>query len=99
MTITITPPPTVNAGVNEVYCANNPAISLGGSVTVASGGTWSGGSGSFNPNASTLNATYTPSQSEINNGSLSLTLTSTGNCKLYCSFRRCYIYISAQLQL
>ncbi|NEN24133.1 T9SS type B sorting domain-containing protein [Cryomorpha ignava] len=79
ITITITPPPTVNAGADDVYCANNPAISLNGAVTVASGATWSGGSGSFNPNASALNATYTPSQSEINNGSLILTLTSTGN--------------------
>ena len=80
MTITITPPPTVNAGSDDIVPrANNPAISLNGAVTIASGGTWSGGSGSFSPNASALNATYTPSQSEIDNGSLTLTLTSTGN--------------------
>src|SRR5690606_17513602 len=63
--------------------ANNPVISLNGAVTIASGATWSGGSGSFSPNATALDATYTPSQSEINNGSLTLTLTSTGN--LNCS--------------
>ena len=48
-------------------------------VTTATGGTWSGGSGTFNPNAIHLNATYTPSQAEINAGTLTLTLTSTGN--------------------
>jgi hypothetical protein len=79
MTITITPEPTVDAGVGTELCSNNPEISLNGSVTIASGGTWSGGSGTFNPNANALNATYTPSQSEINSGSLTLTLTSTGN--------------------
>jgi len=79
MTITITPAPTVEAGAGEEVCSNNPDILLNGSVTIASGGTWSGGSGTFTPDASTLNATYTPSQSEINNGSVTLTLTSTGN--------------------
>ncbi len=79
MTITITPEPTVNAGTGEELCSNNAVISLSGSVTTATGGTWSGGSGTFNPNASVLNATYTPSQGEINAGTLTLTLTSTGN--------------------
>jgi gliding motility-associated-like protein len=79
MTITITPEPVVDAGVGSELCSNNPQISLNGTVTVASGGTWSGGSGTFSPNANDLNATYTPSQSEINSGSLTLTLTSTGN--------------------
>ena len=79
MTITITPAPTVDAGTGEELCSNNPTISLSGSVTTATGGTWSGGSGTFNPNANDLNATYTPSQGEINAGTLTLTLTSTGN--------------------
>ena len=79
MTITITPAPTVDAGTGEELCSNNPTITLSGSVTTATGGTWSGGAGTFNPNANDLNATYTPSQGEINAGTLSLTLTSTGN--------------------
>ena len=79
MTITITPPPLVDAGAGGVLCANNATISLEGSVSVATGGSWSGGNGTFDPSSNDLNATYTPSQGEINSGSLTLTLTSTGN--------------------
>ncbi|MCZ4410700.1 hypothetical protein O3Q51_17925, partial [Cryomorphaceae bacterium 1068] len=79
ITIIITPAPTANAGADDTFCANNSAITLGGSVTVATGGTWSGGSGTFTPDQNTLNAVYTPSQTEINNGSITLTLTTTGN--------------------
>jgi len=79
MTITITPSPIVDAGVGEELCSNNAAINLNGSVLIATGGTWSGGSGTFTPDASTLNAVYTPSQGEIDSGTLTLTLTSTGN--------------------
>jgi gliding motility-associated-like protein len=79
MVITITPEPTVDAGIGTELCSNNPEITLNGSVTTATGGTWSGGSGTFTPNANDLNATYTPSQSEINAGTLTLILTSTGN--------------------
>ncbi|HEU4716573.1 MAG TPA: hypothetical protein VFU15_02015, partial [Bacteroidia bacterium] len=79
MIITITPSPTVNAGSDQTKCANNPATVLAGSVTVASGGQWSGGAGTFSPNNTTLNATYTPTAAEISGGSVTLTLTSTGN--------------------
>ncbi len=77
--ITITPAPTVDAGAGATFCANNAAIDLNGSVTIATGATWSGGSGTFTPDANTLDAVYTPSASEISNGSVTLTLTSTGN--------------------
>jgi hypothetical protein len=77
--ITFTPSPTADAGANITVCANNANVTLAGVVTVASGGTWSGGLGVFSPNANTLNAVYTPSATEINNGSVSLTLTTTGN--------------------
>ncbi|MFN3405077.1 MAG: gliding motility-associated C-terminal domain-containing protein [Cytophagaceae bacterium] len=79
MLLTITPAPTVSAGANRLVCANNPSVVLNGNVTVATGGTWSGGSGTFSPNANTLNATYTPSQAEINAGQANLTLTTTGS--------------------
>jgi len=36
---------------------------------------WSGGTGTFNPNATTLNAIYTPSAAEITAGTVTLTLT------------------------
>ncbi|WMJ74440.1 gliding motility-associated C-terminal domain-containing protein [Cytophagaceae bacterium ABcell3] len=78
-TIHITPAPTVDAGDDRTVCANNATINLNGSVTTATGGTWSGGSGSFS-NADSLNATYTPSSQETNNlEAITLTLTSTGN--------------------
>src|SRR5690606_34087372 len=77
--ITFTPAPTVNAGVDQTVCGNNPAVTLNGAVTIATGGIWSGGAGTFAPNAAALNATYTPTAGEISNGSLTLYLTTTGN--------------------
>src|SRR5690606_21426453 len=52
---------------------------LNGSYTVATGATWSGGGGTFSPSASTLNAVYTPTAAERTAGTVTLTLTSTGN--------------------
>src|SRR5690606_17963395 len=75
----ITPAPTVHAGPDPSLCSNNPAATLAGTYTVATGAEWSGGAGSFSPNNTTLNATYTPTASEVANGSVTLTLTSTGN--------------------
>lgn len=82
--ITITPAPVVNAGADQSLCANNPVATLNGKVTphVGAGkGIWSGGKGSFFPNATTLNATYTPSDSEVTAKSVKLVLTSTDNGK------------------
>ncbi|HNH84008.1 MAG TPA: choice-of-anchor Q domain-containing protein, partial [Acidobacteriota bacterium] len=74
--ITINPIATVEAGNNQTVCATTPAVTLNGSVGGgASSGTWSGGAGSFAPNASTLNAVYTPSAGEISAGTVTLTLT------------------------
>lgn len=81
--ISFTPAPIVNAGVNLSYCKNNPATALSGTVSVGSTtGIWSGGSGTYTPNSAALNATYTPSASELTAGSVNLILTSTsnGNC-------------------
>ncbi len=77
--ITITPSPTANAGPNQTVCANNPSATLAGSVTVATGGAWSGGAGTFTPSSAALNAVYTPTAGEISSGSVTLTLTTTGN--------------------
>jgi gliding motility-associated-like protein len=79
MVITITAAPTVNAGADETVCANNPDVTLAGSVTIATGGVWSGGTGTYAPNPNTLNTLYTPSASEITAGTVTLTLTTTGN--------------------
>jgi gliding motility-associated-like protein len=78
--IFITSPPIANAGVNLSPCANNAVSVLSGIVTgPTTTGIWSGGSGSFNPNTSVLNATYTPSASELAAGFVDLYLTSTNN--------------------
>ncbi|PIZ05724.1 MAG: hypothetical protein COY57_05765, partial [Flavobacteriales bacterium CG_4_10_14_0_8_um_filter_32_5] len=81
--ITFTPAPTANAGVDQTVCGNNPTVSLNGSVTIATGGVWSGGAGTFAPNAAVLNATYTPTAGEISGGLLTLYLTTTGNGTCY----------------
>ncbi len=70
MNITFTPAPIADAGIDITACENNATIQLNGSFTVAEGANWSGGAGSFNPSASSMNAQYTPSQSELNNGTV-----------------------------
>jgi hypothetical protein len=79
VTYTITPAPTANAGADQTLCSNNAIATLGGSFTVATGGIWSGGNGSFSPSTTNMNATYTPTAAEIANGNVTLTLTTTGN--------------------
>lgn len=81
--ISFTNAPNVTAGTDLSVCKNNPASALSGVVSgPTTTGIWSGGTGTFTPNNSTLNSLYTPSASEISSGSVSLTLTSTnnGNC-------------------
>ncbi|MGH9802253.1 MAG: hypothetical protein ACRD82_17965, partial [Blastocatellia bacterium] len=80
-TVTITSAATVDAGADITTCAATPTVILGGLVGGgATGGTWSGGKGTFTPNANTLNATYTPTAAEIAAGSVVLKLTTTGPC-------------------
>ena len=71
--------PIVNAGQNQSVCASNPTVNLNGEITNANGGIWTGGEGEFSPNNTSLSVTYTPSMNEINNGSVTLKLTSTEN--------------------
>jgi flagellar hook capping protein FlgD len=77
MHITINPAAVANAGPDQTVCASSPRVQLAGQVTGgATNGTWTGGAGTFSPNASTLNAAYTPTAGEIAAGSVTLTLTS-----------------------
>nr|WP_294859343.1 HYR domain-containing protein [uncultured Fluviicola sp.] len=69
--------PLVNAGADQISCATNPTVLLQATSTTGSG-IWTGGTGAFQPTASSLIASYTPSATEINNGSVTLTFTSTG---------------------
>ncbi len=66
---------TANAGPNQAVSSSASTVQLAGSVSNATGGIWSGGSGTFSPNATTLNAVYTPTAAERAAGSWGLTLT------------------------
>lgn len=76
--VTVGQPPVVDAGADQTICAQSPVVFLAGSVQNAAGGTWSGGTGSFNPNSSSLLVAYTASTAEIAAGFATLTLTSSG---------------------
>ena len=79
MMVRLSARPSANAGSDKSICAN-ANIFLNGSVNNAGGGMWSSsGTGGFNPSNTSLNATYTPSLSDISNGKLTFTLTTTGN--------------------
>jgi gliding motility-associated-like protein len=52
---------------------------LSGHVIAAGGGWWTGGTGTFAPNDTTLNAQYTPSPAEVTAGFVNLTLITTHN--------------------
>jgi len=77
--LTITPAPSANAGPDDTVCADNSGYLLSGSVSIATGGIWSSsGTGSFD-DSSLLAATYAPSAGDTAAGSVTLTLTTTGN--------------------
>ena len=63
VTITVKQQPTASAGSNQTVCANGTTTGLGGNTPAGGAtGVWSiqgGGTGTFNPNASTPNATFT----------------------------------------
>ncbi len=70
---------TANAGADLTICSNT--VYLNGSVTNATGGIWtSNGTGAFSPGAHYLHTTYTLSAADLANGSVTLTLTTTGTC-------------------
>lgn len=74
--VTVNQIATVNAGADQTVCSLSPAVTLAGSIGgTATSGTWNGGSGTFNPNNTTLNAVYTPTAAEIAAGTVGLTLT------------------------
>ena len=70
-------PNEADAGPDLVGCIGAFPVQLTGSVVNATGGTWSGGTGTFNGGG--LNPGYTPSAAEIAAGGVTLTLTTTGN--------------------
>ena len=78
--LTVNPTATASAGATQTICAGSATAGLGGTVGGgATGGIWSSsGTGSFAPNATALNATYSPSAADITAGTVTLTLSTTG---------------------
>ena len=76
-TVYIVAPPIALAGNDTFACTNNSSIGLGGNILNATGGAWTG-LGTFNPNNTTYNATYTPVQAELDSGYAILVLQTTG---------------------
>lgn len=77
--ITFIKSPVAHAGLDKDICTpTNAAIQLQGISAHAKTNLWNGGSGTFSSNT-TLNATYKPSPSDMNAGSVSLILTSTAH--------------------
>lgn len=77
--VNVASPPTIDAGSDMVLCAESPNYNLNATVSNASGVIWSGGNGLFSPSNTDANATYIPTTAEIDNGSVILTVTSTGS--------------------
>jgi gliding motility-associated-like protein len=78
----ILPYGTVDAGVDETFCANNIALQLNGSLSGdATSIQWNtSGTGTFAPNASVLTPTYIPSAVDTAIGSVTLTLAAINSC-------------------
>ena len=74
-------PITANAGIDVSICQNpTPTIPITGLVTGTNTGEWAtSGDGVFSPSPADLEATYTPSSNDINNGSVVLSLSTTNN--------------------
>ncbi|MGZ3943186.1 MAG: SprB repeat-containing protein, partial [Bacteroidia bacterium] len=75
--VSVSPAPIVNAGTDQTICGT--VATLSASISGAAGGVWSGGAGTFSPNATSPGAVYTPTPAELTNGTVVLTWTSTGN--------------------
>lgn len=70
-------PNQADAGPDLIGCVGSFPIALNGTVVNATGGTWTGGNGSFSGTWPAVG--YTPTAAEIAGGSVTLTLTTTGN--------------------
>ncbi len=78
LTIHVRPRVVITGVANQTVCSAAPDVTLAGNISGgATTGTWSSsGTGTFSPNATTLDAVYTPSAADITAGTVTLTLTS-----------------------
>ena len=75
-----TNPITANAGPDISTCGSLITnLSINGSVTGVSTGVWSGGTGTYSSSTTDLSLNYTLSPAEIAAGTVTLTLSTTGN--------------------
>lgn len=79
--VIFTQPVTVSTGVDLNSCKNDPSAALNAVITgtATNSGIWYGGSGNFSPSNSVLSPTYIASASEISNGFVILTFSTTNN--------------------
>src|SRR5690606_183710 len=71
---------SAQAGQDMITCSTDPEIDLQGTVAGTTTGVWTtSGTGSFNPNATALNATYIPGAADFVIGDISLVLSTTNN--------------------
>lgn len=76
MTITFGPSPGVSVGGDKGVCIEDASVPLTGKILIAGGGKWSSSSGgTFSPSDTVSNATYIPTATDKQSGSVKLTLT------------------------
>src|SRR5690606_7264365 len=81
LTLNIFPEGTANAGADVVACDNNPEVQLSGVLTGADQALWTtSGTGTFAPDAMSLNATYVPSPGDLINWLVNLILSCVNSC-------------------
>ncbi len=78
MTVRIVPLAQVAAGANQLVCESQNSIALNGNV-VNGGGAWAGGTGIFSPSNTSLSTTYFMGSTDVINGFVTFTLSSTNN--------------------
>ncbi|GAB3582025.1 hypothetical protein GCM10027345_25580 [Hymenobacter daeguensis] len=80
LTVTVTPGLVATLpAATATSCGTTPYQLAGAIAGTATGATYTAsGTGTFAPNATTLNATYTPSAADVAAGTVTLTLTPTG---------------------
>lgn len=72
-------PIEVDAGDDIIVCGDDLTVDLSATVQSAEGVTWWGGAGVYAPSQNETDITYTATQQEIDNGSVTLNIMTTGN--------------------
>jgi len=75
--ILVNAPPIIHAGADQKFCSTTTSVALNATGTNTLTTKWTGGVGAFT-NDQDLQTTYTPTLTEINSGSIMLTITASG---------------------